>query len=107
MTTTATPRTNPHPGDRGAAGDAAPRTAPRRYGAAILAVLAALLADLLLWPWAKPTAFPFFVVAVLASSWYGGLGPGLLASVLSALAGRYFFIEPYYRFALDSGVLLR
>ena len=40
----------------------------RRYGTATLAVLLALLLDLLLWPWAKPTAFPLFTVAVLASS---------------------------------------
>src|SRR4051812_28411913 len=83
------------------------RTRIRRFGMATGVVLLALLLDLLLWPWAKPTAFPLFSVAVLASAWYGGLGPGLLAAILSVIAGRYFFIEPYYRLTGDSGVLLR
>ena len=79
----------------------------RRYGTATLAVLLALLLDLLLWPWAKPTAFPLFTAAVLFASWYGGLGPGLLATVLATVAGRYFFTEPYYTFTVDAGVLIR
>ena len=79
----------------------------RRYGIATLAVLLALLLDLLLWPWAKPTAFPLFTAAVLFASWYGGLGPGLLATVLATVAGRYFFTEPYYTFTVDAGVLIR
>jgi PAS domain S-box-containing protein len=78
-----------------------------RFGVAALAVLTALLLDLLAWPWSRPTAVPLFTVAVLLSSWYGGLGPGLLAAVLSAVAGRYFFIAPYHTFALDSGVVIR
>src|SRR5438132_560659 len=34
-----------------------------------------------------------FLFAVLAAAWYGGLGPGLLATALSTLAGVYFFID--------------
>ena len=86
--------------------DATP-SPPRRYGIAVLAVLLALLLDLLLWPWAKPTAFPLFTAAVLFASWYGGLGPGLLATALATVAGRYFFAEPYYTFTVDAGVLIR
>ena len=80
---------------------------PRRYGIAVLAVLLALLLDLLLWPLAKPTAFPLFTAAVLFASWYGGPGPGLLATALATVAGRYFFTEPYYTFTVDAGVLVR
>ena len=58
-------------------------------------------------PWAKPTAFPLFTAAVLFASWYGGLGPGLLATALATVAGRYFFTEPYYTFTVDAGVLVR
>jgi PAS domain S-box-containing protein len=79
----------------------------RRYGAAALAVLSALLLDLLVWPWARPTAVPLFTVAVLFSAWHGGLGPGLFASALAAVAGRYFFVPPYYKLTADSGVLIR
>lgn len=35
-----------------------------------------------------------FVVVVMLSAWIGGFWPGLLATVLSALLGTYFFIDP-------------
>ncbi|MEG4319660.1 DUF4118 domain-containing protein [Microcoleus sp. Aus8_D1] len=43
-----------------------------------------------------PTTTPLFSIAVMVSGWYGGLGAGLLATVLSALAINYFSIEPFY-----------
>jgi signal transduction histidine kinase/AmiR/NasT family two-component response regulator len=39
-----------------------------------------------------------FTLSVMVSAWYGGLGPGLLATALGALLGDYFFIEPFYSF---------
>jgi K+-sensing histidine kinase KdpD len=33
-----------------------------------------------------------FTLSVMLSAWYGGLGPGLLATALSLLLGDYFFI---------------
>ena len=46
--------------------------------------------------------FLFFPVAIAIAAWYGGLGPGLAATLLSAAAAIYFFIPPYYSFrALD------
>src|SRR6266545_440478 len=33
-----------------------------------------------------------FTLSVVVSAWYGGLGPGLLATALSLLLGDYFFI---------------
>jgi signal transduction histidine kinase/CheY-like chemotaxis protein len=44
-----------------------------------------------------------FTLSVMVSSWYGGLGPGLLATALGALLGDYFFIEPTYSFRVNSG----
>ena len=35
-----------------------------------------------------------FLMAVVLSAYYGGLGPGLLAAVLSTFLAGYFFIEP-------------
>ena len=43
--------------------------------------------------------FPFSF-AVLAAAWYGGLGPALLATVLSVLAASYFRLEPVGSFAV-------
>jgi signal transduction histidine kinase len=42
-----------------------------------------------------------FVVAVMVAAAYGGLGPGLLATILSALAGLYFFVQPYFSFRIE------
>jgi K+-sensing histidine kinase KdpD len=41
-----------------------------------------------------------FTLSVMAAAWYGGLGPGLLATALGALLGDYFFIEPFYSFRI-------
>jgi PAS domain S-box-containing protein len=68
-----------------------------RYGLAVVTVGAALLYKLLLAPVLdEPTAFLLFPLAVLAAAWRGGLGPGLLASVLALLCADYFFLEPRY-----------
>ena len=74
------------------------RTRRVRYGAAVLFVLLALLAMLLLNPWIPMQQSPFlvFFAAVMASAWYGGMGAGLLATALTALAADYFFMPPAY-----------
>jgi len=43
-----------------------------------------------------------FIASVMVSVWYGGLGPGFLASVLSCLASQFFFFPPLHSFAVDS-----
>jgi two-component system sensor kinase FixL len=35
-----------------------------------------------------------FFPAILVAAWYGGLGPGLLATALSLIAAAYFFLPP-------------
>jgi signal transduction histidine kinase/CheY-like chemotaxis protein len=47
-----------------------------------------------------------FTLSVMVAAWYGGLGPGLLATALGALLGAYFFIEPFYSFSIYSGAEL-
>ena len=46
----------------------------------------------MLWWLIQPTLYPPFLAAVMVSSWYGGIGPGLLATVLAAWLCSYFFI---------------
>jgi signal transduction histidine kinase/CheY-like chemotaxis protein len=55
----------------------------RRYLAAVGAVGVALALTLMGRSFLEPTPFVLLLVAVLASAWFGGLGPGILASVLS------------------------
>lgn len=75
-----------------------------RYGLAVLLVALATGIRVALRP-IIPTGFPFltFFLAVLLAAWRGGLGPGLLASLLSTLAADLLLIEPLYEFHLAAG----
>ncbi len=66
------------------------------YGVALLSTTLALGISLPLEPWIKPTPISPFFAALMVSAWYGGLGPGLVATVLSTLAINYCFVPPYY-----------
>jgi PAS domain S-box-containing protein len=69
------------------------------YGFAIVATGAALLARLALTSWMgdRPVLI-LFVIPIVLSAYAGGLGPGLLATVLSALATDYFVLPPAHSF---------
>src|SRR5262247_2150523 len=44
-----------------------------------------------------------FIIPVVVSAWFGGLGPGLVATLLSGLASEYFLTEEYFSpFRLDT-----
>lgn len=67
----------------------------QRYGVATLAVAQAVLLTLLIDPRLKQQISPLlFVVAVMVSAGYGGLGPGLLATCLTILTTTYLLIAP-------------
>jgi len=71
----------------------------RTYGTAVLTVSAALF--LVHWPVFHLGSAPvsLFLCAVMSSAWFGGAGPGLLATILSALAFYYSFLPPIDSFA--------
>lgn len=79
----------------------------RRYGVAVLAVASAGVLTLWLLPHIQPHISPLFFAAVMLSSWYGGLKPGLLATILSTLTITYFFIPPRYSVLFGGGDILR
>jgi K+-sensing histidine kinase KdpD len=54
----------------------------RRYGFAIVAIVCALVLTPALQSQLAPMPPALFIAAVLASAWYGGTGPGLLAILL-------------------------
>src|SRR5919107_4236745 len=70
-----------------------------RYGIAVLAVALVLLLRLLLAPLITPES-PFLLLAgaVVVAAWFGGLGPGLLATALGMLVADYFFLPPHGSF---------
>src|SRR6266545_5347513 len=47
-----------------------------------------------------------FTLSVVVSAWYGGLGPGLLATALSLLLGDYFFIAESIAERIEEGLFL-
>ena len=58
-------------------------------------IVSAMLVRWLLAPWFGAThPFLLFYPAVMLASWYGGLGPGILASVLSTIVGVVVFQRP-------------
>jgi PAS domain S-box-containing protein len=68
-----------------------------RYTLAVLVVAAALLLRILLWPLlGQDLPFLFLWPAVMCSAWVGGFWPGVLATLLSALAGRFFIMAPLH-----------
>ena len=78
------------------------RSLLRRYGIALLFVVAALVPTLLLqrlFPY--PFLFLFFG-AVMASAWFGGTAAGLFAVLLSTLLVEYFFVPPVYSFSINT-----
>src|SRR5262249_60721215 len=72
----------------------------QRYAAAFLSVLAALLITLAGKSLFSTTSYGLFLCAVMFSAWRGGLLPGLVATLLSALALDYYFIPPFRRLGL-------
>jgi PAS domain S-box-containing protein len=71
------------------------------YSVTVLSVGAALI--LTLWLDVNLHAAPvsIFICAVMFSAWFGGYGPGLLATVLAILAFQYYFVPPIYSFAVE------
>ena len=70
-------------------------SASRAYAVAAVSVGAAVLLHFALAPWlGLKVPYLSFFPAILISGWYGGLGPGGAATVLSALAAMYFFLPP-------------
>ncbi|OWY63490.1 histidine kinase [cyanobacterium TDX16] len=71
------------------------------YTVALIAVVIAFLLTQLVWWLIQPHLYPLFLAAVMVSSWSGGIGPGLFATVLSAVLCVYFFIPPVYSLVLN------
>ncbi|MBD1896274.1 PAS domain S-box protein [Coleofasciculus sp. FACHB-129] len=76
------------------------RSQLQRYGIAALSVTLTLLLLLLLPP-TKTSISPLFFAAVTFSAWYGGLGPGIVATIVAVLANNYFFVPPIYQLAIS------
>ncbi len=78
-----------------------------RYGIAVLSVAAALIISQ--WQPLHLEAAPvsLFLCAVILSAWFGGVGPGLLATALSVLAFYYYFLPPIHSWDAKPGEIPR
>jgi PAS domain S-box-containing protein len=76
------------------------------YGSAVAWVAAALGVALAATAQLQFAPYTLLFCAALFAAWFGGLGPGLLATALSVLAFDYFFIEPKYSLAVRDKNLL-
>jgi C4-dicarboxylate-specific signal transduction histidine kinase len=66
------------------------------YGIAVVSVAAALTVSRLPAIHLQDAPVSLFLCAVILSAWFGGVGPGLVATVLSALAFTYYFLPPIH-----------
>ena len=76
---------------------------PTAYAAALLMVAGSTLIGLTMAPrWGNSAVDLLYLPAVLGAAVLGGLGPSLLAAILSALAYNYFFTAPHHTFRIHS-----
>ncbi len=78
-----------------------------RYGVAVIAIALALGLKLLVDPLiAQQSPFLLLAGAVMVAAWFGGLGPGLLATALGAVVSDYYFLPPLGSFTLPGVAFL-
>lgn len=71
-------------------------------GALLLVVLSTAFGLYLASRWGNSPVVMLYLLPVLGAAIYGGLGPGLVAAVASALAYNYWFTEPLHTFAIHA-----
>ncbi len=77
-----------------------------RYGLAVASFAIALGLALLAQRYDfRNVEVPLFLFAIAVTAWYAGVGPAILAVVLSSLAFDYFFTEPRYSLYVRSSEL--
>src|SRR6266851_3715120 len=69
------------------------------YGIAVLSVTTALIIARLPAFHLEAAPVSLFLCAIMFTAWFGGVGPGLLATALSALAFHYYFLPPMHSLA--------
>ena len=72
-----------------------------RYGVSVAVVAVATAVNIALWRWIQPHFSPLFFAAIMIAGWFGGLGPGLLATALAAVVCAIFFLGPGYSLQLS------
>ncbi|MBE2283308.1 MAG: PAS domain S-box protein [Prosthecobacter sp.] len=69
-----------------------------KFGPVLIPPVVALALQWALWPWLEPQLFVLFYLAVIVSSWLGGLRGGVGGTALSAILVWYFFMPAQFSF---------
>ena len=77
------------------------------YGVPVLSVGVVLIIGRWLDLYFRAAPVSLFICAVTFSAWLGGFRPGLLATVLSLLAFKYYFVPPVHSLALETAEIPR
>jgi PAS domain S-box-containing protein len=77
------------------------------YGVPVLSVGAVLIIGRWLDRYLSGAPVSLFMCAVMFSAWLGGFTPSLLATVLSILAFKYYFLPPIHSLALETAEIPR
>src|SRR5215467_13200625 len=72
-----------------------------RYGVALILVAFAGCCNYLMSPVYGESNYFFFSAAILASTFFSGFGPGLLATAVSAPVSAYLFIAPFHSLRIE------
>jgi C4-dicarboxylate-specific signal transduction histidine kinase len=75
-----------------------------KYGIAAVAVTVALFITQSLQPTVFPT--PLFFAAIVVSTWFGGIGPGIFAVIFATLLLDYYFVSATRTFSVHPAALL-
>lgn len=82
------------------AGSAAMRSNVKRaapYATSVVLIIALVALRWLVLPdWSLAHPYLMFVPAIAIAAWYGGFGPGLLATILGAFVLSYLWLPPLY-----------
>lgn len=74
----------------------------RRYLIALSSVAGVFGLTILLSRFVQADVSALYLVAVMFAAWRGGLGAGLVATILSVAIATYFFLPPLYSFSLKA-----
>lgn len=78
------------------------------YGTAAASVLVVVVFKMLVGEFIpNQQAFLLFLAAIGFTAWFGGVGPGVVSAVLSAICANYFFMFPYGTFSITSSMLFQ
>ena len=72
------------------------------YAVSVALLLAVIAVRWLLVPdWSLSHPYLLFYLAIILAGWYGGFGPGVLATLLAAVALTYLWMSPLYSLRIN------